>query len=165
MQTRLDEKLFRKLFSEAEQSPRKRSHYNLHNDFHDPVQRVCLALKNGTYVRPHCHPQENKWELTLVLKGTVALLIFDDEGMVQERLELSPATSLTGIEIRPNTWHTVFPLSDDAVILEIKEGPYNPSDPIDFALWAPAEGDEDVLQFLEWAQHACPGESYNPKSS
>jgi cupin fold WbuC family metalloprotein len=165
MKTKLDQDLFRKLLSEAELSPRKRSHYNLHNDFHDPVQRVCIALKSGTYVQPHCHPENNKWEMTIVLKGTVVLLIFDKSGIVRERLELSPASSLNGIEIRPYTWHTVFPLSDDAVILEIKEGPYNPSGPIDFALWAPAEGDGEVLQFLKWAKHACPGESYNHQSS
>jgi cupin fold WbuC family metalloprotein len=167
MKTPLDENLFRKLLSEAEQSPRKRSHLNLHKDFHNPVQRVCIALKNGTYVRPHCHPQENKWEMTLVLMGTVVLLLFDKEGRVQERLELSAAGSLTGIEIEPNSWHTIFPLKDDAVILEIKEikeGPYNPADPIDFAPWAPAEGDDEVLQFLEWAQHASEGESYTPET-
>ena len=165
MKTPLDENLFRKLRSEAEQSPRKRSHFNLHNDFRDPVQRVCIALKNGTYVRPHCHRQDNKWEMTIVLQGTVGLLLFDKDGRVQERLELSPAGSLAGIEIPPNTWHTILPLTDDAVIIEVKEGPYNPSDPVDFALWAPAEGDDEVLKFLEWAHHASEGESYDPESN
>jgi cupin fold WbuC family metalloprotein len=162
MKTRLDLDLFGKLLAEAEQSPRKRSHHNFHDDFQEPVQRVCIALTSGTYVRPHCHPQGNKWEMTIALQGRVVLLIFDPDGMVLERLELSPAGSLTGIEIPPNTWHTIFPLSGAAVILEIKEGPYHPTDPIDFALWAPAEGDNGVGRFLAWAQHARPGVSYAP---
>jgi cupin fold WbuC family metalloprotein len=162
MKTLLDQNFFGKLLVEAKQSPRKRSHYNLHNDFHDPVQRVCIALKSGTYVRPHSHPQENKWEMAIALQGTIVLLLFDKGGRIQERLELSPAGPFTGIEIQPDTWHTIFPLNNDAVFLEIKEGPYNPSDPIDFAPWTPAEGDDEVLQFLEWAQHAPPGESYIP---
>jgi hypothetical protein len=101
--------------------------------------------------------------MTIVLHGTVVLLLLDKSGIVIERLELSPAGSLSGIEIRPNTWHTVFPLSDEAVIIEIKEGPYSPTAPIDFAQWAPAEGDDEVLQFLEWAKQASSGESYTPK--
>lgn len=100
--------------------------------------------------------------MAIVLQGTVVLLLFDTEGIVLERLELSPASALTGIEITPNTWHTVFPLRDDAVILEIKEGPYNPSDRVDFALWAPAEGNDEGARFLKWAQHASPGDSYIP---
>jgi len=162
MITTLDQDLFRKLLTEAGQSPRRRSHHNFHNDFHDPVQRVCIGLISGTYVRPHCHPQGNKWEMTIVLQGAVVLLIFDTEGMVMERLELSPARSLIGTDIPPNTWHTIFPRNDAAVILEIKEGPFNPSDPIDFALWAPTEGSAEAGRFLEWAQNARPGESYTP---
>ena len=159
---RLDQNLFRKLLVEAKQSLRKRSHHNFHGDFHDPVQRVCIGLINGTYVRPHCHPQGNKWEMIIVLKGVIGLLIFNQEGMVRERLELSPETSLIGTDVTPNTWHTIFPLSNAAVILEIKEGPYNPADPIDFALWAPAEGSAESGRFLDWAQNARPGESYIP---
>ena len=140
MKAKLDQDLFKKLLLEAECNPRKRSHYNFHNDFHDPVQRVCIGLINGTYVRPHCHPQGNKWEMIIVLKGAIGLLIFDMQGMVRERLELSPETSLIGTDVTPNTWHTIFPLSQSAVILEIKEGPYNSADPVDCALWAPAEG-------------------------
>jgi len=162
MQTKLDQDLFRKLLAKAECSPRKRSHHNFHNDFRDPVQRVCIALTSGSYVRPHSHPQSNKWEMTIVLQGTVGLLIFDDKGVVMEKLQLYPASSLTGIEIMPDTWHTIFPLRQAAVILEIKEGPYNPADPVDFASWAPAEGSAEAGRFLEWAQNARPGESYTP---
>ena len=158
---KLDNQLFQKLLDEAKISPRKRSHFNLHKELDEPVQRLCIALKKGTYVRPHHHPKSNKWELMLALKGTVALLTFDHQGVLLERLLLNTTDSVNGIELKPNTWHTVTPVSDDAVILEIKEGPYTPTEPSDFASWAPAEGDNNVLDFLQWLEEASPGDKYS----
>ena len=157
---KLDDEFFQQLILEASKSPRKRSHYNLHKELNEPVQRLCIALKKGTYVRPHHHPKSNKWELMLALRGSVALLVFDKDGVILERLLLNQNDSLSGIELKPNTWHTVFPLTDDAVILEIKEGPYTPTEESDFAPWAPEEGDNEVMQFLRWIENARPGEKY-----
>ena len=155
---KLDNQFFQKLLNEAESSPRKRSHFNLHKELSEPVQRLCIALKKGTYVRPHHHPKNNKWELMLALKGSVALLIFDEQGTLLERLLLNTNDSINGIELQPNTWHTVFPVSDDAVILEIKEGPYTPTKSSDFAQWAPCEGDDEVSDFLQWMEDAKIGD-------
>ena len=157
----LDDCLFNELLNRANESPRKRSHLNLHEELDEPVQRLCIGLKQGTYVRPHHHPKSNKWELMLALRGSVALIIFDRDGVVLERLCLSAGDSICGIEMQPNTWHTVYPLTDEAVILEVKEGPYTPTEESDFASWAPVEGDSDVGDFLEWMGDAEIGESYN----
>ena len=158
---KLDTPFFEKLLLQAEKSPRKRSHFNLHQTLDEPVQRLCIALKKGTYIRPHFHPQNNKWELMIILKGTVAELIFDATGKLLERLELTPNNSISGIELKPDTWHTVLPLTDNAVIMEIKEGPYLPSDPDDFATWSPEENQPEVAQFLRWAEKAGPGDYFN----
>ena len=104
------EKLFQGLLSQAALSPRKRSHLNFHSGSDDPVQRLCIALKSGTYVRPHSHPEKNKWELTLVLKGEVGILLFDSTGVVIKRMELFPAASICRVEIGSKIWHTTFPL-------------------------------------------------------
>jgi cupin fold WbuC family metalloprotein len=156
----LDDELFQGLLSEAELNVRKRSHFNLHEGPKDSVQRLCIALKSGTYVRPHYHPEKNKWEMTLVLKGEVGILLFDYTGVVTKRMELSPAASICGVEIEPKTWHTTFPLSEEAVIMEIKEGPFIPIDPSNYATWAPVEGGSDAPKFLKWARAAVSGDSY-----
>ena len=160
MNIKLDDQFFERLLSDAHQSPRKRSHYNLHKELDEPVQRLCIALKKGTYVRPHHHPKSNKWELMLALKGSVALLIFDENGNVLERLQLDPGNTVSGIELKPNTWHTVFPVSDEAVILEVKEGPFTPTEPTDFAEWAPSEGEDNVEEFLLWMKDAKIGDRF-----
>jgi len=160
MNLKLDNYFFENLLSQAKDSPRKRSHYNLHTELDEPVQRLCIALNKGTYVRPHHHPKSNKWELMLALRGSVTLIIFDKNSEILERLLLSQGESLSGIEIKPGTWHSVIPHTDEAVILEIKEGPYTPTEQSDFAAWAPAEGEKDVENFLSWLEIAKPGERY-----
>ena len=161
MNLKLDEKLFDQLLLHANESQRKRSHRNIHSELDEPVQRLCIGLKKGTYVRPHYHPKTNKWELLLVLKGSVGLVIFDEDGKIIERLSLNIGGSICGIEIEPNTWHTVFPLTDEAVIMEVKEGPFTPTEKNEFASWAPAEGEIGVKDFLSWLASAEPGEKYN----
>ena len=165
----LDLAFMERLGAEAERNQRNRAHYNLHASFEDSVQRVCVALKYGTYVRPHRHPQQNKWELLVVLKGRLGILLFDAEGVVLERMELEAGGDLGAVELQPGVWHAVFPLGGDAVILDIKEGPYRPDDPVEFAPWSPEErgqssegGDQrsKVAKFLEWAESANFGERW-----
>ncbi len=160
MLKKLDNQLYQKLLSDADKSPRKRSHYNLHENLDDPVQRLCVALKKGTYIRPHHHPQQNKWELILVLQGSIGLIIFDKTGKVLERNTLNKDENRHGVELKSNTWHMILPLSNDAIMLEIKEGPYTPFTEADFASWAPAETDANVDDFLHWVEQAQTGERY-----
>ena len=159
--TKLDDSFFNKLLQQASESPRKRSHFNLHKDLNEPVQRLCIGLQKGTYVQPHHHPQDYKWELLLVLRGSVVLLVFDRSGVVLKRLVLGQQDALTGMEMPPDTWHTLFPVSDDAVVMEVKQGPYIPTAPDDFAAWAPAEGHADVVKFQQWLENAAPGDRYS----
>ena len=42
-------------------------------------------MQPGTYVRPHRHSTPPRWELFVVLRGALALLVFDDSGRVEER--------------------------------------------------------------------------------
>ena len=161
MNIKLDDTFFEQLLSQASESPRKRSHYNLHKELSEPVQRLCIALKKGTYVRPHYHPKKNKWELMLVLRGELSLIIFEKDGKIIEKLSLSPGSTLSGIEMKPNTWHTIVPITDDAVIIEVKEGPFTPTQESDFASWAPLEGDEQVISFLDWLEDAKLGDKFN----
>jgi cupin fold WbuC family metalloprotein len=41
---KLSEELFKELLQKALSNPRKRTHYNLHEDLGDPVQRLCIAM-------------------------------------------------------------------------------------------------------------------------
>jgi len=143
------------LSAEARANARLRKNFNLHSRLDDPVQRLLNALEPGTYVRPHRHVAPAKWELMSILAGRAVLLVFDDDGIVQERIELDSATPV--VEVPPATWHALAALETGTVLLEIKAGPYVPAAPGDFATWAPAEGSDAARAFERWCHGAHAG--------
>jgi len=67
-------------------------------------------------------------------------------------------TDSLAYETAQGVWHTVVPWSAGCAFLEIKEGPYDPATAVQFAEWAPAEGDSAVPGFCSWLRHAQPGD-------
>lgn len=160
MITRIDDALFEELLRRAEEAPRRRAHHILHRSHDELVQRLCIAFKHGTYVRPHCHKVSGKWELLLVLRGAVDLLFFDEEGRVTDRQSMSAGSGLSAVELSADTWHAVVTTGEDAVIMEAKQGPFAPTAPEEFAAWAPEEGSDGVAAFLTWSATAKAGDRY-----
>lgn len=130
----------RELSAQAAASPRRRSNFNLHPELADPVQRFLNAIEPGSYVRPHRHVEPRaKWELFVVLAGAVAILVFDDEARLVERVELDAGRGVLAAEVPPGAWHALAALQPGTVLFEFKEGPYSPLADKDFAAWAPRE--------------------------
>jgi len=144
------------LSTAAAASARLRRNLNIHPALEDPVQRLLIAFEPGTYVRPHRHLRVPKWELMTRLTGHAALLSFDDDGVVQDRIDLDATTPL--VEIPVGTWHALVSLEPGTVLLEIKAGPYAPATPEDFADWSPPEGSEDARAVEVWFRNAHTGE-------
>ncbi|MDF1529632.1 MAG: WbuC family cupin fold metalloprotein [Sedimenticola sp.] len=156
----IDQSLYDQLIEQAEVNPRRRAHHNLHQSYDEPVQRVCIGLLCGTYVRPHAHRQAHQWELILGLQGETCLIIFDPAGTITQRFMLSERSHTQGIELPPGTWHTLYPVNKQSIILEIKQGPYNPDFAAVFADWAPEESEPESVLFLQWLHHAETGSSF-----
>lgn len=156
MKKYIDRDLVARLHERALALPRRRTHHNLHSDHADAIQRLCLAIEPGSYVRPHRHP--HKWELLLIVCGKLAVLTFSDEGTVLERTLLSSGGHCYGIENPAGTWHSVVSLAPSTMIFECKPGPYTPTPEQDFAAWAPPEGDRRAAEFERWYRTAEPGE-------
>lgn len=142
----------------ASQSPRRRQNSNLHPALDDPVQRLLNAFEPGSYVRPHRHTEPGKWELFIRLAGSAAVLTFDGQGTVQERIELGPALPIA--EIPPGTWHTLAALESGTVLFEVKPGPYTPLRPEGFAPWAPADGTAEAGALELWFRQAQTGDRW-----
>lgn len=156
----LGEELFNDLLLKAQASPRKRSHFLLHASVNDPVQQICIGFCGDSYVQPHQHPEANKWEHLVVLRGSLILLLFDDYGTIKERIALSQGGGNSAITFPHKTWHTVIPNSPSAIVLETKEGPYVHSTHSEFATWAPTEGGEGTEEFMRWGLTATVGDQY-----
>lgn len=154
---RIDQSLLQQLSKQARSSERKRTHHNLHPELDDPTQRLCVAIEPGSYIQPHRHANPAKWEIIQLLQGQAAILCFDENGIVTERIELG-AKSTLGVELSSGLWHTLVALQPGTVILEIKKGPYIKPIDKDFAQWAPAENSPQVETYLRWFNQAQPGE-------
>ncbi len=149
--------LLEELSRKAAAAPRRRANHNLHPTLNDAVQRLCIAAEPGTYFRPSRHAMPDTWEVLIAIRGALVLLLFEDDGTVRERFVLAPSGDVIGIEIPPHTWHTLASLEPGSVFLEVKEGPYHPTEEKDFAAWAPPEGHAETGRFESWYRSARKG--------
>jgi cupin fold WbuC family metalloprotein len=142
------------LISEATKSPRLRQHQNIHTSYQDPCQRFMNAFGVDSYMRPHRHLLDPKAETLIAIQGLFALVTFDDEGVVQEIIHFGtekysgPEGLSVGADLPPETWHTIIARVPDAVLLELKAGPYDQNAAKETAPWAPEEQTPEGNDFL-----------------
>jgi cupin fold WbuC family metalloprotein len=143
-----DAEYFRDLTHFALDSARKCQQRNLHLTYNDPCQRLFNAIEPGSYIRPHLHSSAFRDELQIALRGKMALVMFDDQGTVSGVLRFGTEKYgmdlAVGAEITTNTWHTVISLEPGCVLLEVKAGPFDPSQSKVIASWAPEAGSIDA---------------------
>lgn len=152
----LDEPVFTDLCARAAASPRGRTNHNLHDGPDDPVHRFLNVLTRGTYVTPHRHVTPPKSETFLVLRGEVAVFLFDDGGSVREAHRLSEPTQDAlpcAIDLDPGLWHSIAALSESAICFEVKPGPWAPATDKDFAPFAPREGAASPSECAAYLDH------------
>ena len=141
----IDAALIADLKRKASQSPRLRANYNLHTSVAE-ASRFLNVGTSKTYWRPHMH--ENKWEAGTLLEGRLGVLRFDDSGNVLEKVLLD-CSDIRVVEVEPQEWHAIVPLSAHVVLFETKKGPYVPETDKVFAPWAPAEGSPNAQAYLQ----------------
>jgi cupin fold WbuC family metalloprotein len=146
----IDDALLARVLDHATRSQRGRTNHNFHRSLEEQVHRFLNAMLRDTYVRPHRHLTPPKPEAFLVLRGEVALLVFDEGGAIKSVHRLSDPTrpGPIGIDIPAGPYHSLVVLSDSAVIYEVKPGPYVKQTDKAFAPWAPAEGTPRVAAYL-----------------
>jgi len=143
------------LSAKAAGEGRRRAHLNVHPTLEDPVQRLFIALEPGTYIRPHRHPEPNKWELFVLIRGAVDALLLDDDGGLLERIPMGE-DGARAIEVPPNAWHSYVCLEPGTLVLEVKEGPYVPTTAENFAPWSPQDEPAAVAEYLDRLRRARP---------
>ena len=148
--------LLDELTARAAASPRARAHYTLHATPADPVQRFLVVAQGDSYFRPHRHTSRS--ELALLVRGGVDVLLFDERGRVLARHAVGENADSLAYETAQGVWHTLVPWSAGCAFLEIKEGPYDAATAVQFAAWAPAEGDDAVPGFQSWLRSAQAGD-------
>jgi cupin fold WbuC family metalloprotein len=116
---------FEDLTQEAFASIRLRTHLLLHESPDDVVQRIIIGLVKGTYIPPHFHELQHQWEHFHVLHGEVELMLFDNNGCLNKKVILGGQSKNVIVQIPPLIPHTLVCRSPTAVVMEIKEGPFD----------------------------------------
>ena len=101
----INEALLDETTGRAKQSPRLRMNSNYHERLDDPGNRLLNALEPGTYLRPHRHLNPKKDEIFLLLRGRIAVFLFDNKGEITQTQILDPKEGVYGAEIKAGTWH------------------------------------------------------------
>ena len=136
---KITQALLDSLTEQAKASPRLRMNYDLRNSSEDKSQRMLNAIEPGSPLPIHRHTKSS--ETVVCLRGRLVWEFyqeFRDESLefrdssrsskvqkVQE-IELSPNGPVVALNIPIGQWHTVRALESGSVILEMKDGAYEP---------------------------------------
>ena len=137
------------LTAKAKASPRRRMNLDLRNGADDQSQRMLNAIEPDSVVPIHRHQKTS--ETVVCLRGRVVeeyyqelkvdSLKLKDSSEVQrlsvqkvQEIELSPNGSVVALNIPAGQWHTLRSLESGSVILEVKDGKFEPL------------GEEDILK-------------------
>ena len=119
-----------KLTEEAKASPRLRMNLDLRNSEQDGSQRMLNAIEPGSVLPIHRHQKTS--ETVVCLRGRLVWEFYDElERRCTETIELSPNGQVVALNVPAGHWHTVKALESGSVILEMKNGPYEPMGPED----------------------------------
>ena len=121
------------LTRQAQSSPRLRMAMDLRNSPEDKSQRILNAIEPGSPLPIHRHRNTN--ETVTCLRGRIVEEFYDEqERRCTDAIELRPDGPVVVVNIPAGQWHTVKALESGTVILECKDGSYEPL------------GEEDILR-------------------
>ena len=120
------------LTEQAKANPRLRMSLDLRNSADDKSQRMLNAIEPGSVLPIHRHRKTS--ETVVCLRGKLVWEFYDEsERICTDRIELTPNGEVVALNVPAGQWHTVRALESGSVILECKDGAYEPL------------GEEDIL--------------------
>lgn len=123
----ITDKILDELSDKAKASPRLRLGMDLRNTPEDQSQRMLNALEPGTVMPIHRHKSTS--ETCVCLRGHFEEFFYDENGNLTDTIDMVPGGTVLNIEA--GQWHTVRALESGSVLLEMKDGKYEPLGPED----------------------------------
>ena len=121
-QKQLDE-----LTAAAKASPRLRMNYDLRNTSEDGSQRMLNAIEPGTVMPVHRHRSSS--ETVVCVRGHFEEYLYDDFGTLMETVDMVPEGNV--LNVPAGQWHSLKSLESGTVLLECKDGKWEPLGPED----------------------------------
>ena len=114
----------------AKESPRLRMNLDLRNSAEDQSQRMLNAIEPESVVPIHRHQKSS--ETVVCLRGRVVEEYYDElERICTEAIELTPNGPVVALNIPAGQWHTLRSMESGSVILEVKDGKFEPLSDVD----------------------------------
>ena len=110
--------------AQAKASPRLRMNLDLRNSPEDGSQRMLNAIEPGSPLPIHRHTKSS--ETVVILRGHLREVFYNDAGEVTEVIDLVPGGDCVAVNIPLGQWHGVEVLESGTVILECKDGAWEP---------------------------------------
>ena len=127
---KITQELLDSLTEQAKASPRLRMNLDLRNSPGDKSQRMLNAIEPGSPLPIHRHQKSS--ETVVCLRGRLVWEYYDEcERVCTETIELSPNGPVVALNVPIGQWHTVRALESGSVILETKDGAFEPLGPED----------------------------------
>lgn len=125
--------LLDKLTEEAKANPWLRQSFDLRNSADDDSQRMLNAIEPGSDMPIHRHQHTS--ETVVCLRGCLVEEFYDElDRICTESIELKPGGPNFAVNVPVGQWHRVWAKESGTVLLESKNG-----------VWEPL-GEEDVLK-------------------
>ena len=125
----IDKHILDELTARAKESPRLRMNLDLRNSAADKSQRMLNAIEPGTVLPIHRHRTTS--ETVVCLRGHFEEYFFDVSGVRTLVVDMVPGGVV--LNIPAGVWHSLKSLESGTVLLECKDGPWEPL------------GEEDIL--------------------
>ena len=129
---KIDISILDSLTSLAKGDSRLRQNCDLRNSPEDQSQRMLNAIEPGSEVPIHRHRASS--ETVVCIRGRLLEMFYDEEGRLTHSIELSPLGPVVAYNIPIGQWHSVRSLESGTVIMEVKDGSYEPLKPEDVKL-------------------------------
>jgi len=98
---------------------------DLRNSPDDQSQRMLNAIEPGSPMPIHRHQKTS--ETVVCLRGRLVWEFYDElERICTDYIELTPNGQVVALNVPAGQWHTVKALESGSVILECKDGKYEP---------------------------------------
>lgn len=126
MNVEITQALMDSLTEQAKANPRLRMSLDLRNSADDKSQRMLNAIEPGSVLPIHRHRKTS--ETVVCLRGKLVWEFYDEsERICTDRIELTPNGEVVALNVPAGQWHTVKALESGSVILECKDGAYEPT--------------------------------------
>ena len=125
----IDKVLLDNLTLQAKASPRLRMNMDLRDSAADQSQRMLNALEPGTVLPIHRHRKTT--ETVAILRGRAVQYLYDDEGNETDAVLLEAGGEIPAMQVEMGQWHRLEALESGTVIVEFKNGAYEPIGPED----------------------------------